>query len=245
MKISDRDKKIIVIIFIALVVALPYLLIIKPTNEKITGVEGEIANLQTRYDELKALEEQRGFYESEIVRMNKESDDIIASYAPGIRQENTIMFLRGLEFDIPVTMNVVTFAGDTVTPINPGMTDENGNVTGVINGIRSQTSVAYLCDYESIKSFLNYVLTSEENNNERMVVSAIDIGYDDSIGKVTGTFVLDQFAVTSEERTLAPAVIPSMGHGNESIFGTYISDEALREELEGAEEGNGEEAEEE
>ena len=65
MKISDRDKKIIVIIFIALVVALPYLFIIKPTNEKITGVEGEIATLQARYDELKALEEQRGFYESE------------------------------------------------------------------------------------------------------------------------------------------------------------------------------------
>lgn len=241
MKISDRDKKIIVIIFIALVVALPYLFIIKPTNEKITGVEGEIATLQARYDELKALEEQRGFYESEIVRMNKESDDIIASYAPGIRQENIIMFLRGLEFNIPVAMNTVSFSGNAVTPVLAGTTDENGNVTGAVNAIKTQTSVAYVCEYTNIKDFLAYILANEEENNERMVVSSVDIEYDSATGKVSGSFVLDQFAVTGDDRELAPAVIPAIPHGNESIFGTYISDEELREELEAAD-GEGEEA---
>lgn len=232
MKISDRDKKIIVIIFIALVVALPYLLIIKPTNEKIVGVEGEIAKLQTRYDELKVMEEQRGFYEAEIVRMNKESDDIIASYAPGIRQENTIMFLRGLELNIPVSMSTLSFSGNAVTPVLAGTTDENGNTTGAVNAIKTQTAVGYVCDYINIKDFLAYILANEEVNNERMVVSSIDIGYDSAVGKVSGSFVLDQFAVTGDGRELAPAVIPAMPHGNESVFGTYISDEALREELE-------------
>lgn len=243
MKISDRDKKIIVIIFIALVVALPYLLLIKPTNEKITGVEGEIATLQTRYDELKVMEEQRGFYESEIVRMNKESDDIISNYAPGIRQENTIMFLRGLEFSIPVSMSTLSFSGNAVTPILTGTTDENGNVTGAINAISSQTSVGYTCEYQNIKDFLAYILANEEENKERAVVSTVTIGYDDATGKVSGTFVLNQYAVTGDGRELAPADIPAMPHGNESIFGTYISDEALREEKE-AENGETEDVEE-
>lgn len=242
MKISDRDKKIIVIIFIALVVALPYLFIIKPTNEKIETVEGEIAQLQTRYDELKVMEDQRAFYESEIVRMNDESDDIIASYAPGIRQENVIMFLRGLETDIPVSMNTISFSGNAVTPVLAGTTDENGNVTGAVNAIKTQTAVAYVCDYINIKDLLAYVLASEEDNKERMVVSSVDIAYDSATGKVSGSFVLDQFAVTGDDRELAPAVIPSIPHGNESIFGTYISDEELREQLE-EENNNAEETE--
>lgn len=243
MKISDRDKKIIVIIFIALVVALPYLLIIKPTNEKITGVEGEIAQLQTRYDELKVMEEQRGFYESEIVRMTSEREEIISSYAPGIRQENTIMFLRGLEFNIPVSMSTLSFSGNAVTPILEGTAAEDGTVTGAINGVTAQTSVGYTCEYQNIKDFLAYILANEKVNNERLVVSTVTIGYDDATGKVSGTFVLNQFAVTADDRVLAPANIPAMPHGNESIFGTYISDEALREEKE-AEDGEAENVEE-
>lgn len=244
MKISDRDKKIIVIVFIALVVALPYLLLIKPTNEKITAVEGEIATLQTRYDELKVMEEQRGFYESEIARMNKESDEIIANYAPGIRQENVIMFLRGLELNIPIEMSSISFGGNAVTPILAGTTDEAGNVIGAINAVKTQSSVAYTCEYQNIKDFLAYIIANEEENDERMVASTVNISYDSATGKVAGSFVLDQFAVTTDGRELAPAIIPAMPHGNESVFGTYISDEALREEKE-VENGGAEESEEE
>ncbi len=242
MKISDRDKKIIVIIFIALVVALPYLLIVKPTNEKIETVEGEIAALQTRYDELKVMEEQRGFFESEIVRMNNESNDIIANYAPDIRQENVVMFLRGLELNIPISMPSVSFGGNAVTPVLAGTVDEAGNVTGAVNAIKTQTSVTYVCEYQNIKDFLAYIIANEEVNGERMVTSTVNISYDSAVGLVTGAFVLDQFAVTTDDRELEAAVIPAMPHGNESIFGTWISDEATREARE-AENGESEDAE--
>lgn len=237
MKISDRDKKIIIIILIALVIALPYLLLIKPTNEKIVTVEGEIVTLQERYDYLDGLNQQRGFYLSEIERYGTERAAIIADYAEGLRQENIIMFLRGLEFDIPVTMNTVTFGAHELTPIAAGTANEDGTVTGAVDAYKTETAVAYTCDYENIKSFLDYIMKYDD----RMVVSALDIAYDDKIGKISGMFVLDQFAITTDDRELAPAVIPSMDHGNESIFGTYISDPELAEQL--AEEAEGEEAE--
>lgn len=240
MKLSDRDKKIIVIILIALVVALPYLLLIKPTNEKSVVLDGEIATLQERFNYLDGLNQQREFYLSEIDRYDSERDGIIEGYAEGIRQENIVMFLRGIELDTPVAMSTVSFSGTAVTPVLPGATDENGNVTGAINALKTQTSVAYSTEYEEIKTFLKGIL----DNDDRMVVSSIDMTYDAATGRINGMFVLDQFAITGDGRELPAAVIPAVEHGNESIFGTYISDEALREALEEGEE-EAEEAEEE
>lgn len=239
MKISDRDKKLIIIILIAVVVALPYLLLIKPTNEKTVAVEAEIVTLQERYNYLDGLNQQREFYLSEITRLTAERDTIIEGYAEGLRQENIIMFLRGIEFDIPVAMSTVSFGGYELTPISAGTTAEDGTVTGAVNAYRTETGVVYACTYEDVKEFLNYILTYDE----RMVISAIDIAYDDKTGTVGGMFVLQQFAITTDDRELAPAVIPAMDHGNESVFGTYISDPKLAEQL--AEEAEGEEAEEE
>lgn len=240
MKISDRDKKLIVIIIIAIVIAGPYLLLIKPYNEKQATLETEIVTLQERYDYLSTLNEQREFYLSEIERFKSEREVVISEYAGGIRQENTIMFLRNIELSFPLQMTTLSFSGNVVTPIDAGVTDENGNVTGVLNGVSTSTSIAYTCDYENMKQFLDYIMKYKE----RMVVSALDMTYDDSIGKITGIVVLEQYAFTGDGRELAPAVIPSMEHGNESIFGTYISDEALREKLAEEAEGEGEEAEE-
>lgn len=235
MKISNRDKKLIVIILIALVIALPYLLVIKPTKEKQVAVEGEIVTLQERYDYLSSLNEQREFYLSEIDRMTAEREVIMLDFAHGIRQENIIMFLRGLEFEMPMAMTSLSFSGNSVTPIIAGTVDEAGNVTGAIDGVRSQTSVSYECNYEDMKEFLEYIM----NYKERMVVSSVDMTYNDATGKLSGMFILQQYAIAADGRELAPAQIPAMNHGNESVFGTYISDEELAEQL--AEEAEGEE----
>lgn len=241
MKISDRDKKIIVIILIAAVVALPFLFVIKPTQEKEASLDTEIAELTERYEYLDGLNQQRGFYLSEIERLTNDRNDIIAGYAEGIRQENIIMFLRGLELNIPVKMNALNFSNNTVTPILAGTTDENGTVTGAVDAIQNQTSVAYVCEYESMKTFLDYILKYEE----RMVISAVNMNYDSGTGNISGSFVINQYAFTGDGRELAPAVIPSMEHGNESIFGTYISDEELAEKLAEEEGEDSEESEEE
>lgn len=227
MKISDRDKKIIIIVLIAAVIGLPWVFLINPTREKQEAVEAEIVTLTDRYNYLNELNMQRDFYLAEIDRFDKERQEIIEDYAPGIRQENVIMFLRGLELEIPVKMSTLSFAGNAVTPIATGTVDENGNTVGAINGVKTQTSVAYSCEYEDIKTFLDYIL----NYEERMVVSAVDMSYDSATGMINGMFVLDQFAITGDGRELAPAEIPAMDHGNESIFGTYISDEELYEKL--------------
>lgn len=227
MKINNREKKIILIIFIIAIVALPYFFLIKPYNEKYTKAEGEIEKLEERLAYLMELKEQEGFYLTEIDRLNSERETIISGYAKGIRQENVIMFLRGLELNIPVKMETISFTGNVITPISAGTAGEDGTVTGAIDAVKTQTSVAYKCDYKSMKALLEYVLKSKE----RMVISTVDMKYDDATGLLEGLFVIDQYAITGDGRELAPATIPSMMHGNTSVFGTYISDEEYLEKL--------------
>ena len=233
MKLSNRDKKIILIIVIALIVALPYLFVIKPTNENKAAVESEIADLQTRYDELKVLNDQRKTFEDGIVNMNKEMDEVMLGYAEDIKKENTIMFLRGIELNTPLFMKTVSFAGTVVTPLNPGTVDTEGNVVGKSDGLKSQVAISYVGSYEAVKQVLAYVAGLDD----RMVISSIDIVYDSNTGLHTGNMILDQYAITGDGRELEAAQVPAMPHGNESIFGTYITDpELLKKIQEDAEE---------
>ncbi|MBQ3515744.1 MAG: hypothetical protein IJA29_00840, partial [Lachnospiraceae bacterium] len=91
----------------------------------------------------------------------------------------------------------------------------------------------YICDYEAIKTLLDFIAKYPD----RMVIPSISISYDGATGLYSGSFVLNQFAITGDGRELDAAKIPSMMHGNESIFGTYITDEELKAALEEAEGG--------
>ena len=72
MKLSDRDKKIILgIIFIAIIV-LPIFLFIRPKIDDIKNLDNELVTLNERYNYLKELDAKRPFYESEIERLNTE-----------------------------------------------------------------------------------------------------------------------------------------------------------------------------
>lgn len=247
MKVSDRDKKLILIAIIAAIVALPYIFVIKPYTQDRQALEAENATLQARLTELEAMNANRADYEKGIVDMNAEIVAITKSYSEDIVKENTIMFLRDMELgtpihdndpetpdEKPILMETVSFAGTVVTPLKPGTVNAEGNVEGAVDGLKSQVSVAYVGDYEAIKAVLAYILNenNQEKDMDRLVISAVDINYDGQTGRYTGNFVLDQFAITGDDRELEAAVIPSMNHGNESIFGTYILDEALKEQME-------------
>ena len=70
MKVSDRDKKLILIVLIAVIVALPYLFVIKPYTQNRQALEAENATLQARLTELEAMNANRADYEKGIVSID-------------------------------------------------------------------------------------------------------------------------------------------------------------------------------
>lgn len=218
MKISDRDKKLILgIIFIAIIV-LPIFLFIRPKIDSIKGLDSELVTLNDRYNYLKDLNEKRPFYESEIARLNEERAGLVKGFAKGILQENTIMFLRKAEIDFPISMQAETFGNYNTTVVDSDLT-----------ALTTTTGVAYSCEYNQIKDFLNYIFTYPD----KMTIPSISMSYDPENGLISGSFSLSEFAFINDEESVKTADIPKIQKGdNEAIFAQTLTVIETEEEIE-------------
>lgn len=233
MKLSDRDFKLVMLVVIALVIALPILLVIRPYGEKTKALQGEIAELTVRQEYLNSLDANREFYNNSITLLENERNKLIEAFAAGIRNENTIMLLANAEKGTPITLKSVAFTDNDPIVISEGYFDEEGNLKEGLTANSRISTIAYECEYSSVKAFLDFVLKYPD----RMVVSTLTAKQSEVTGLVEGVLVLNQHAVTGEGRTLAPAVIPEFQHKNDNIFGTpVINGEPVVVEEEQAEE---------
>ncbi len=222
MKLSDRDKKLILGILLLAIILLPIFLFIRPKIDSIKGLDAELVTLNERYNYLKDLDTKRPFYESEIARLNEERKDLVKGFAKGILMENTIMFLRDAELSFPIEMSAETF-GEYQTTI----------VDNELTALSTTTGVSYSSDYAQIKDFINYIFTY----SDKMTIPSITMKYDDDTGKIKGTFDISEFAFINEDEEVQQHAIPKIDRGgNEAIFADHLP------VLEGEEEEEVEEA---
>jgi len=221
MKLSDRDKKIILgIIFIAIIV-LPIFLFIRPKSDDIKNLDNELVKLNERYNYLKELDSKRPFYESEIERLNNERAELVKGFAKGILKENTIMFLRDVELSFPIRMSAETFGKY-----------EKTNVDSELTALTTTTGVSYSCEYAQIKDLLDYIFSYPD----KMTIPSISMKYNAKNGKISGSFTLKEFAFINEDDPIQSVDIPKIDHGgNEAVFAevlTVIEEEEEEEEEE-------------
>lgn len=213
MKISDREKKLVLGVLLIAIIALPIFFFIKPKIESTNDLDAELVTLNERYEYLKALYEKKDFYEAEIKRLLEERTKLIENYAEGILQENTIMFLRAAEEKFNLEMTVLDFSEDEKIHICDGYVDEDNNKVEGLDAYKDSVSITYRGDYEQVKKFIDYIF----NNKEKMLLSNISM----SNGRenvIEGTFVFDQFAITGEGRSLDQVTVPKMPHTIDRVF---------------------------
>ncbi len=220
MKLKDRDVKILLLLIVVAIIALPYVFFIKPTNEKIEGLKSEIQTLSERQAYLQALDQNRDYYLNSIEVLNASRDKLIANYPGGIKQENTIVFLRNLELTNPLSMLVISFGDVAEIPVSDAYVDEKGEEHEALTALAQTNTINFTSTYEEMKSMLAYF----NNYEERMVVSAISMDKNQE-GLLEGTFVVNQYAVLGTGKELAPAKIPTVEHGVVDVFGNFIEGE--------------------
>lgn len=232
MKISDRDKKLILFVLLAAIIALPIFFFIKPKKEAIASYDAELVSLNERYTYLKALYEKKPFYESEIERLSAERDELIKGFAQGIRQENTIMFLRDIELSFPIDMSSEQYSEYLYTTVAEGNYNENGELEGDLTAMQSDVVVSYSCDYDQFKHLLDYIF----NYKDKMAVSSVSARYNTEIGRLEGTFALSEYAIIGSGRSVSSVALPSLKRGeNDAVF--YPFDYFVEEEEEEVETG--------
>lgn len=216
MKISDRDKKLILFVLLVAIIALPIVLFINPRNKASKELDAQLDELNERYKYLKELSDKQPTYEAEITRLNAERDSLIEGFAGGVLTENTIMFLREIEKsdDHKVRSEVIGFVEDEETPVTEASVDENGNYVEGLTAIKSTITVDYSGEYPGVVEFLNYIFTYKD----KMILSSISMELDEETNLIGGTFILDQYAISGNGKEVERTEIPDMLHGTKRLF---------------------------
>lgn len=127
---STRDKKIIIVLVGAVLLALSYFLVFQQAQEKKTQLESENATLKQKYDELSILATKVEDYKKEIVTMNDEIEKTLTHYPSYLQIEDTIMDVVSLEEETKSRVSNLSVATPTAIDINTGAAvDENAAAT--------------------------------------------------------------------------------------------------------------------
>ena len=127
---STRDKKIIIVLVGAVLLALSYFLVFQQAQEKKTQLESENATLKQKYDELSILATKVEDYKKEIVTMNDEIEKTLVHYPSYLQIEDTIMDVVSLEEETKSRVSNLSVATPTAIDINTGAAvDENAAAT--------------------------------------------------------------------------------------------------------------------
>ncbi len=223
MKLSNRDKKLLLILGILVVVLIPVFFIFKPFSEKAAALKEENIQLKARLDELDVLYQNKDAYIGAIAKMDENAQLIMEGFDEGLDQENIIMFIHHAEDDMPFVIEKMIFGEAVTTVLKAPSVDAEGNATQGLQFLSKQTTVEFNTTYQGLKNHLAYI----RDNADRMNLSGVHVEYDEATGRLAGSFILTQYAFTGDGRVYEDAGIPALERGNDSIFGHFISDEFI------------------
>lgn len=209
MKLTVRDKRLLLGLIIVLIIVIPYFILVRPMMDKSDVLEEELSTLKSRYNSLSAMNTNKDSYEEQTAQNIARKNEIINRFPASIEQEEVIKFIVELEENARVTIPIIGLTGNTASQIT------NDNVLGAgLTALMTSTSLSYSCHYEDFISLLAYL----EGYSERLVVTSVSANYDLNTDTVSGTVILAQYALQSADRQPDVMTLPDIPTGAGNIF---------------------------
>ena len=219
---KDNEKKALLFVGIVSVIALPYFFYSKQAKIDTETIKAENDALQTRYDQLLEMNQNREFYLSEIDRYNKERDEIIAEFPSDIDQAKYTMFLLNTEFSsinkneetgeyewvYPFRFDSVAYGTNEVTEISSEEAE-----TGYV-ALTNTSALTYRTYYDGMKYMLEYLMEYEDP----MIYRGFTAEMNKENGVISGTIMLAQYAVQGGDRPFTPVSFESNFNGYKYSF---------------------------
>lgn len=117
MKISARDKKLLLILLALAVFCIPYFMVIKPMQEDNLVLRQQVVEAKERNRYLISLGGQENYYKQEAQKLAAEKEEILARFPEELPQEATILFLADLEKRIPISLMQVVYGQETAASV--------------------------------------------------------------------------------------------------------------------------------
>ena len=249
-KISDSDKRLLIIFFAIVILACSYFFIFNKGMTKASELEAQNEQDSAKVQQMQQMEASLPQVKENIENMKQTQADIIAKYPSDMTTEKSIESLQDYEdhsSDFHITD--ITFAmrmplvGAVDTTAAGSSTDETDSSADTADGAADSAAgdtsatadtqsagektddAAADASADTMGNVTGYVNAFQD----RTTITQFTAAFDDATGKLTGEMTLNMYYITNTGKEYVPPVFDFMPKGVSNIFGKTIerSQEAL------------------
>lgn len=243
-KLSDSDKRLLIIFLAILMVVVSYFFLFTKSMSKASDIEDGNTKDKAQVQQMEQMEAALPQVRENMKNLKQKQADIIAKYPSDIKTEKVIWILQDIEdhndyhiSDIAFTMSNplqitpdVSDTTDTATDTSGTDTSEadtqssddgsdSGNgetaAANAVTGYYASIGVKYDATYEGLKDMLAYV----NEYSDRITITDFSSSMDSETGRLTGDMTFNMYVIANTGKDYVEPKFDIMLKGVQNIFG--------------------------
>lgn len=217
LKISERDKKLLIVVMAVLIMALAYFFGYSNLAAQVDTLSTKKTSLETTQRDLKEKNNNKLKYLNDTVQLNKDYTALINRYDSGSTQPNTIEFFNKTEDVTGAWIKSLGLTPKTVLYKFGQIASSNVNggsaYSTKLSGYKTTINITYESNYDEWKSFVKYINTYASKST----IDSLSASYNESTGVVSGTAAISLYSIEGGDRKFTE---PTFGGstGTDNIF---------------------------
>lgn len=200
LKVSERDKKLLIVVMAVLIMALAYFFGYSNLSAQVDELSTKKTSLETTKRDLKEKNNNKQKYINDTDKLSKACTVLIDKYDSTTSQPNTIEFFNKTEDVTGVWVKSLSLSPATVLYKFGQIASSNINGTSSYSsnlvGYKSSINISYEGDYSQWKNFVKYINTYASKST----IDSLTATYNDSTGVVSGTASISLYAIQGGDR---------------------------------------------
>ena len=200
LKVSERDKKLLIVVMAVLIMALAYFFGYSNLSAQVDELSTKKTSLETTKRDLKEKNNNKQKYINDTDKLSKACTVLIDKYDSTTSQPNAIEFFNKTEDVTGVWVKSLSLSPATVLykfgQIASSNVNGTSSYTSNLVGYKSSINISYEGDYSQWKNFVKYINTYASKST----IDSLTATYNDSTGVGSGTASISLYAIQGGDR---------------------------------------------
>lgn len=211
MNISNRDKKLLLMLAGVLLLVVAIFLVFNPSRAKADELKAQNEQLEIQVAELEQLEANKATYEEEMADMSREIEKLTSEFPADTKEEDAVFFAHNMEQDVKGDMSITA-----VTMGNPEPVVSAEGTGSEYTMYLTKNSYVYNANYKALKNFI-FTINAQ---NSKITINSMNASYNGENGLLSGTFETNFFTMAGTERTYMTPDLPFVEKSTKNLFKT-------------------------
>lgn len=221
LKISESDKKLLVIFLAICLLAASYFFVFSKGMTKAQEIEEKNVQKEQKVMQLESKIAREKEIVKETEELKEKESEIKNKYPVDVTEEKALSIIRDMEQKIDFKTTQIALAKGNLAVDTDASTDEGTDTEqqadkGSLSGRFMSVTLSYKASYDGLKKVNQYV----QKNSDRMTIPAVNAVFDSATGKLTGTMSLNMYYLPGDGKEYNEPVVNGVTDGVKNIFGS-------------------------